>query len=79
MTRMYWSASLFAWTPPTVMRHHDFFVCFVLSLGTQNSPLLVNYANQAVTEKRPQALCFYPVDGYFLTYPETLRPDSWCT
>lgn len=26
MTRMYRSASLFAWTPPTVIRHHDFFI-----------------------------------------------------
>lgn len=41
----------FAWTPPTVIRHHDFLLfCFALSLGT-NGPFLVNYAIQAATEK----------------------------
>lgn len=61
MTSMYWSASLFAWTPPAVIRHHIF--CFVSR--DRNDPFLVNYAIQAAIEKRPKASGFYPVDGYF--------------
>lgn len=50
MARKYWPASLFAWTPPTVMRHHDFLLfCFISR--DKNGPFLVNYAIQAATEK----------------------------
>lgn len=68
MTRMYQSASLFAWSPPTVIRHHTFYFVVVLFYRDKNGPFLVNYAILTVAETRPHTLHFYPMDGYFLTY-----------
>lgn len=67
MTRMYWSAALSAWTPPTVITHHDFmfFFCFVLSPGKRNAPFLANYVTQAAYREEATASCFYFLLSHF--------------
>ena len=76
MTGMYRSASLSAWTPPTVFRHHDvlFRRCFVSTDVKKRSTfgkLCLPRCCREEAHKRPVSELW--MDTF------SLRPDSWCT